>query len=129
MSINSYRVIQVVPKIGLYYSITHLKIYLNVRCELKIIQGMLSLIIMRSYSWRRMKVKVPNLINKRNVKLEFKEAIVHFLIERDGTICAICNKELEEPIVIDHIQRVYAGGENRLYNFRATHFICNKLRF
>ena len=64
----------------------------------------------------------------RDTKKEHHEAIVAFLIERDGDICSVCWIILDETVSIDHIVQVSEGGTHRLANFRAVHRKCNYLR-
>lgn len=64
----------------------------------------------------------------RDTKKEHHEAIVAYLIERDGDICSICNIILDRTVSIDHIIEVRDGGIHRLENFRAVHRKCNYLR-
>jgi 5-methylcytosine-specific restriction endonuclease McrA len=66
---------------------------------------------------------------KRRMTREYREIILGFLLERDGHICALCNETLvESRLSIDHIIPHALGGENKMENLRAVHFICNASR-
>ena len=60
---------------------------------------------------------------------EYREALLSFLLERDGLKCGICGEDLDDEIHIDHIVAVCDGGENLVSNLRATHPICNITRY
>ena len=63
---------------------------------------------------------------KRQVSSEYREAIIDFLIERDGTICGMCGESLlEHKMAIDHIVPHALGGPNKLSNYRVVHASCN----
>ena len=63
---------------------------------------------------------------KRQCSNEYREAIIDFLIERDGTLCGICGSSLlEHKISIDHIIPHALGGPNKISNYRAVHLSCN----
>jgi 5-methylcytosine-specific restriction endonuclease McrA len=64
-------------------------------------------------------------MKKRSAAKEYKEAIVHYLLEKDGTDCGWCKHPLGEDIVIDHIDPLSKGGQNRLSNFQLLHGGCN----
>lgn len=48
------------------------------------------------------------------------------LLERDGTCCFLCNKELGEDITIEHLIPLSSGGKNHLSNMVLMHEKCNK---
>lgn len=48
------------------------------------------------------------------------------VIERDGTVCGICNGRVpRDDVHIDHITPVVRGGPTTLKNLRVTHSRCN----
>lgn len=51
-------------------------------------------------------------------------AVVSFLIERDGHLCNICSTPLVKPINVDHIIPRSVGGQDRLENLRVVHARC-----
>lgn len=59
---------------------------------------------------------------------EYKEAIVAFLVERDGNLCQICRTPLGENRDIDHIVPVKKGGKHCLSNFQLAHGACNSAK-
>ena len=63
----------------------------------------------------------------RNTREEWREAIIHFLISRDGFICQVCYLSLEDTkFEVDHIIPVYLGGKNILDNMRLLHMTCHR---
>lgn len=71
---------------------------------------------------------------------EIREAVVAYLVERDGWDCSFCGGPLNEPprlvlgwngrepkggITLDHIVPLARGGLNRLENYRLLHLSCN----
>ena len=66
-------------------------------------------------------------MSKARVRVsEFRDAIVDFLVKRDGRFCAICKLEIKEGHeTVDHITPIYAGGKSTLENYRILHFSCN----
>lgn len=82
--------------------------------------------------------------NNRNLYDELREAVVRYLLERDGDKCGFCGGLLEEPpklvpgyggktpaggITLDHILPVSKGGLNKLQNIRLLHKSCNTRAF
>jgi 5-methylcytosine-specific restriction endonuclease McrA len=62
----------------------------------------------------------------RDLEREYKEAILEFLIARDGFVCGVCGGALDtDKSSIDHIIPVVLGGPNSLDNFQAAHLLCN----
>jgi len=56
----------------------------------------------------------------------YREAIIYYLINRDGINCGFCGKPIDiETVTIDHTVPKFLGGENRLENFRLAHKSCN----
>ena len=47
------------------------------------------------------------------------------LIERDGTRCFFCHKELGDDITLEHLQPLSSGGKNHLNNMVLAHKKCN----
>ena len=58
---------------------------------------------------------------------ELREAVVAYLLARDGEFCGICGKVLIEDsdTQLDHILPVNMGGQHRLGNMQLTHRACN----
>ena len=56
-------------------------------------------------------------------------AVVRFLLVRDGGFCTICGALLNNQISIDHIIPVSRGGLDLLDNFRLVHLKCNISHF
>ena len=52
------------------------------------------------------------------------------VVARDGSVCRLCGQTIgeAEPIDLDHIVPVVAGGENAASNLRVTHRLCNRRR-
>lgn len=61
----------------------------------------------------------------------YREAIVAFLLDRDGNKCSVCLKPFmtgvkwTDGISIDHVVPLALGGLNRLENLQLLHFRCN----
>ena len=105
-------------------------------------------IYMRDY-YRKMRLKNPEGYKKRQNKCvmrkrirrqlglikkdsrksrtwEYRNAIINYLIERDGINCGFCGKPVtEDDVCIDHIIPVGLGGQSILSNFRVAHKYCN----
>jgi len=57
---------------------------------------------------------------------EYREAIIHFLIDRDGTNCFYCNNPLIfSDVEIGHKIARILGGKDRLDNYILSHKECN----
>ena len=52
-------------------------------------------------------------------------AVVSFLLERDGDLCAVCKTDLGVKVSIDHVIPKSRGGLDLLSNFQLTHLGCN----
>ena len=78
-------------------------------------------------NWR--KNNPGRLHGKRPTQLsaEYREAIIYFLINRDGLNCSFCGEIINnyEEIGIDHKTPVMLGGKNRMENLRLAHRTCN----
>ena len=72
----------------------------------------------------------------RSATTEFREIIIHLLIDRDGLTCGICSRRLGTRredgnifngrlVEIDHIIPIQHGGGNELDNLRLVHWRCN----
>lgn len=63
-----------------------------------------------------------------SISAEYREAIVYFLIDRDGLKCQICGEPILNYIEIgvDHKNPVMLGGKNRIENLRLAHRTCNQ---
>lgn len=59
---------------------------------------------------------------------EYKKILINVLLQRDGNICSLCNKELDNTMSIDHIKLVSKGGDNSAENIRLVHLTCNLRR-
>ena len=55
---------------------------------------------------------------------EYREAIIHFLIDRDGLNCFYCGLPLINP-EIGHNLAFVLGGKHRLDNYILCHAECN----
>lgn len=55
-----------------------------------------------------------------------RDMVISLLMERDGNICGVCQKELYLPIEVDHIVPVSAGGNSNADNIHLTHKLCNR---
>ena len=66
----------------------------------------------------------------RDIRAEYAEAILHYLVQKDGTSCNHCGKKLRfiHEASPDHITPVSLGGENKLENFRLSCRKCNRFR-
>lgn len=65
---------------------------------------------------------------RRKDRDNFRDAIVAFLLERDGNICTSCLKPLGAlgfNVTIDHIIARTDGGLDRMENYRLLHRGCN----
>lgn len=61
--------------------------------------------------------------------VDYRETVVLFLMERDGTICKLCNTLIEQGSEqIDHIIQRAIGGTNEPSNLRLVHKACNANR-
>jgi hypothetical protein len=47
------------------------------------------------------------------------------ILERDGTLCFFCNKELGDDITLEHLLALSRGGRNLLPNMVLMHEKCN----
>ena len=56
-------------------------------------------------------------------------AVVEFILKRDGDLCGICGNELVSNIQIDHVIPRSVGGADTLDNFRLVHGRCNVSHF
>ncbi len=55
------------------------------------------------------------------------KAVLTHLLERDGSLCQLCQKPLgEEDLSIDHVLPRSKGGRHALDNFQLAHGRCNK---
>lgn len=62
----------------------------------------------------------------RTTSMEYRAAIIDFLIKRDGYICGFCKGSLEtDKIQVDHIIPWALGRPATLENFRLAHAKCN----
>ena len=70
----------------------------------------------------------------RGRKSEWREAIVAYLVERDGPNCGLGGQLVtdngvrivdDKSAVIDHVIPVARGGPHRMSNFRLAHNGCN----
>jgi 5-methylcytosine-specific restriction endonuclease McrA len=71
-------------------------------------------------------------MKKRRVNLyqEYYQAVVAYLEERDGPLCALCGGSfLGGDLTVDHIIAVADGGQNVLTNFRLAHNSCNTRKY
>lgn len=50
------------------------------------------------------------------------------LLDRDGSVCYLCGKELDEKKEVDHVIPRKLGGCHELWNLRVTHAKCNRLK-
>lgn len=51
------------------------------------------------------------------------------LVERDGTLCQLCNEEMpEDDRTIDHIVPRSDSGDHKLENLQLAHAACNSRR-
>lgn len=48
------------------------------------------------------------------------------LLERDGTKCFMCEKEMGEDITLEHLVPISAGGKNTYSNMVLMHEKCNQ---
>lgn len=48
------------------------------------------------------------------------------LVERDGTCCFFCGKEMEDDITLEHLIALSCGGKNNLSNMVLSHKECNE---
>lgn len=55
----------------------------------------------------------------------YRNAIIAFLMRRDGKDCQYCHLPLEDDVTIDHIKPRKMGGPDELDNFRLVHAGCN----
>lgn len=61
-----------------------------------------------------------------NTTHTYREAIINFYLERDGSLCQLCLKPLNmEFVSIDHIIPVALGGLHRMNNLQLAHASCN----
>lgn len=76
--------------------------------------------------WRKRNPKVRHGKRPTQVSKGWWNAIVYFLLERDGENCCFCNQLMTLiDIQIDHKIPVMLGGEDRMYNLRLAHKTCN----
>lgn len=63
----------------------------------------------------------------RDSTAEIREILQYALLDRDGTVCYLCDKPMEIPggTSFDHVIPVSQGGAHRLSNMRLTHLKCN----
>lgn len=63
----------------------------------------------------------------RSIYQEMREAIISYLVDRDGEGCAVCGLPIAEGFLeLDHIIELQSGGKSRLDNYRLAHRKCNK---
>lgn len=65
----------------------------------------------------------PVKVGRQNTYVKKKKQ----LLERDGSKCFLCDKELGEDITVDHLIPLVAGGANELSNMVLMHEECNNL--
>lgn len=64
--------------------------------------------------------------NRIHTTHTYREAIINFCLERDGSLCQLCLKPLVmEYVSIDHKIPVALGGLHRMNNLRLAHATCN----
>lgn len=78
-----------------------------------------------SKEWRK-KNKIPHSKNRINTGTSIRNAVIDFLLKRDGYYCGICTKPLDtNTLHINHIVPSAIGGPDTLENFNLTHPACN----
>ena len=78
-----------------------------------------------SKAWRRIPGNRKQSSHKQSSK-SYRDIIIDHLIKRDGLVCGICNKSLENtPLHINHIIPVALGGPCTMDNVNLTHSTCN----
>lgn len=79
-------------------------------------------------------VTVTNLLKElttsRKSRTPTWKAVVAYLLEKQGSACAICGRAFVEvgEISVDHVVPRKAGGVDRLKNFQLAHRVCNVRR-
>jgi 5-methylcytosine-specific restriction endonuclease McrA len=62
----------------------------------------------------------------RSIAQEWKEAIIYYLVDRDGWNCFYCKKPVDyKDVSIGHKIARCLGGRDRLENFILCHKFCN----
>jgi 5-methylcytosine-specific restriction endonuclease McrA len=58
----------------------------------------------------------------------YRQMVIALLRQRDGDLCGVCGKPLDDNPHIDHIKPRCLGGEDVALNLRLTHKPCNSGR-
>lgn len=78
-----------------------------------------------AHEWRK-KTKAKRSPTRKSQSNSYRNAIIDFLIKRDGMICGICNESLEGSLLhINHVIPYALGGLDTLDNFNLSHPKCN----
>lgn len=65
-------------------------------------------------------------VKRPGQQMEYRAAIVAFLLGRDGSNCRRCGTQLGDDVSVDHIVPVAQGGQHTLANFQLMHLHCNQ---
>ena len=57
--------------------------------------------------------------------LDYKRMLIAVLRQRDGDLCAICRRNLDDDVTIDHIVSRMLGGTDQASNLQLAHRMCN----
>ena len=60
--------------------------------------------------------------------MDHRTPLVQSLLIRDGNLCQICKRVIDNPLAhatIDHIYPKHAGGSNDISNLQLSHQSCN----
>lgn len=59
-----------------------------------------------------------------------KKTNKNLIIERDGRICHLCNKEIVDDLdfTIDHVISLKNGGPDIIENMKPAHYFCNQFK-